>query len=872
MLSVTRHTLCLILLSLSVLACSDQSAEQSPEKSAEFLARAESYFQQAQYKVAIIEVKNALQEDRGNLAAYNLLADIYFQQGNHRASIGVLESLPTTNAESDLLLARNHMALGKANSALSTLRAAYADNKLTDSIAAQTLEAKALVITNDLTAAENLLGKLATRAKLPQELAEVELTKAMLAAKKNEDKQQLAALERAVKLDEGNIDALVMLARYHFNHDQLESAEDLLSQALFQLPSADGMTLQRLQILKAMVATLSRQGRSAEAMVYSKLIAEANPKAQELEVEFQQALEALQSGDLDAANEKLEQLYASNPNQILGSLLGLVRYSQGDFLEASELFQKSIDPETASSQALAVFAETQLRLAKPDAALKAIEMNIRDNSDNPDLLSLYGLALMFSGEQQRSGEVMRAALKLDPTLTRTRLALADLHNRQGEPEAALQQLQQAYEQAPDDLATQTKLLQQYQALSMPQARRQLVNELAAKPAVASQALAGMALLETDPERAEQVIAKAYAKDPTSQYTQNARLISAMQQQDYSAIQRYAEQILKREPNNLLALGAVASALSNAEDQQAALAYLTAYSEASVNHWSADLLLSQYYSRSGDLEQAIPLGESALSRSSFNPTATTNMLRLYQAAASSNLRAGDATAAKQHLLNALQLEPENGQILHLLVNAELAGDNLAQAQKIADQVEETAGNEYISLLIRGDIDKHQGNQQAAVLQYLDAWRLQSNDRLAKVIWSNLEPGSGITREEFLAQWQETLPNSFEALTLKGIQLQQRKQEQQALETYSRSLQLNPNQPIVLNNVAWIRLERGQTREALETAEQAYRLAPKNPAIIDTYAWILFKNGDRAGARSLMEKAVKLAPDNEDIAAHYREIKG
>src|SRR5690606_24272043 len=174
----------------------------------------------------------------------------------------------------------------------------------------------------------------------------------------------------------------------------------------------DNMTLQRMEVLQAMAATLSRQNRSGEAMIYSKLIAEANPKAQEIQTEFEQGIEKLKAGELKNAEEVFSRLYLNNNARLAGSVLGLIRFQQGDYEKAMQFFEDTIDPETASPELLRAYAESQLRMRHPEQALQTIEANVNEHPNDPDLLGVYGLALLATGKTDEGIAQLNRALEL----------------------------------------------------------------------------------------------------------------------------------------------------------------------------------------------------------------------------------------------------------------------------------------------------------------------------------------------------------------------------------------------------------------------------------------------------------------------------
>jgi tetratricopeptide (TPR) repeat protein len=867
--SILTKILSVVVVVFLLTACEENNSQEA-NKSTEYLARASSYFDQGQYKVAIIEIQNALQEDSNNIDAYALLGEIYYAQGNHLLSMNVLDSAPTQNEKTILLIAKNNLSLSKAKSALNVLNDAYKNNLLIDSIEASLIEAKSLVLLNKVTDAEKLLNKISNKTTNEEQLSDIETAKAKLFARTNRPQDQVTALNKAIKLHPSNIDALVMLADYHYRQNDYEAAEDKLSEALYNLPTTDSMTLKRMQILRAMVAILSQQGRSAEAMVYSKIIADANPKSQEIESEFQTALDALGKGDIDEAEKILTKLFDSSPNQISGSLLGLIKYSKGEFSEASNLFDRYVDPETASSQALSIYAETELRLKKPADALKAIESNIKDHSDNPKLLSVYGLALLYTGQTEKGIEVIKSTLQLDPTMSKLRLALIDNYNAQGKSNLALEQLELAHRHSPDDPHIAEKTLNQYSQMGLKNKHQSLINTLAASSVVENQVLAGLSLLQTNPKRAADIIDKAYQKEPKNLYALNAKTIESVNTKNTANTVKYAKETLNIDENRLFALAAIATAYSDSGNDKKAVDFLKEESNRSVNSWAADFLLSKYYLKNLNYKDSIRYLESSLSKSSFNDTVVRFSKDVYLANAAAEINNANYASAKKSIMDAIQLAPNDLSLQHFLISVELGNDNLTQAQKIAEEIEQLAPKSQTNHLVKGDISKHQGQHEEALLHYLDAWSIAPSDKIGKVIWANLRFGTALTPQQFIEDWKEKLPNSFEAITIEAMSYQEKNQIAKAMRSYKKSLELNPNQPIALNNIAWIYFEQKQYEQALSHAEQANKLAPQNPAILDTYGWIAFKSGDKDKAKDLIGQATKLAPNNAEIASHYKEI--
>ena len=91
---------------------------------------------------------------------------------------------------------------------------------------------------------------------------------------------------------------------------------------------------------------------------------------------------------------------------------------------------------------------------------------------------------------------------------------------------------------------------------------------------------------------------------------------------------------------------------------------------------------------------------------------------------------------------------------------------------------------------------------------------------------------------------------------------------ALAAYEQAVQQGEPGAVVLNNMAWLYLERNDPR-AVEFATRAYEQAPSRAEIVDTYGWVLFHQGRRAEGLAALQQALIIAPRNAEIALHVAE---
>ncbi|WP_439598390.1 tetratricopeptide repeat protein [Falsiroseomonas sp.] len=90
-------------------------------------------------------------------------------------------------------------------------------------------------------------------------------------------------------------------------------------------------------------------------------------------------------------------------------------------------------------------------------------------------------------------------------------------------------------------------------------------------------------------------------------------------------------------------------------------------------------------------------------------------------------------------------------------------------------------------------------------------------------------------------------------------------------FQRALELAPEQPYVLNYLAYTWVERGERLpEARRMLERAVELRPNDGNIVDSLGWALFRMGDIPGALAALERAVELEPRNSVINDHLGDV--
>lgn len=104
--------------------------------------------------------------------------------------------------------------------------------------------------------------------------------------------------------------------------------------------------------------------------------------------------------------------------------------------------------------------------------------------------------------------------------------------------------------------------------------------------------------------------------------------------------------------------------------------------------------------------------------------------------------------------------------------------------------------------------------------------------------------------------------------RGIALERSKQWPLAEADFNTALELEPDQPLVLNYLGYSWVEMGvNLSEAQRMIERAVEQRPEDGYIVDSLGWVLYRLGDFEGAVKHLGRAVELRPVDPVINDHY-----
>jgi tetratricopeptide (TPR) repeat protein len=111
-----------------------------------------------------------------------------------------------------------------------------------------------------------------------------------------------------------------------------------------------------------------------------------------------------------------------------------------------------------------------------------------------------------------------------------------------------------------------------------------------------------------------------------------------------------------------------------------------------------------------------------------------------------------------------------------------------------------------------------------------------------------------------------PNLAPAYFVRATVYERAGETNKAIGAYRKALTLNPKDPAVLNNLAWIYASREENLdEAIALALRAQDLAPNSASILDTLGFVYYRRKEYAKAELALKKAAEL--DATLAAVHY-----
>lgn len=874
-----------IALSLVLSGCGGKSAE-------EHFASATEFAQQQRLNEAIIELKSAVAAAPENADYRLLLGRLYMQSGDYFSAEKELARALDNGADVnevalDLLQANfraenyqqvlglfkddqrlndNKQQYATLYRALTEIEMGTADNalplfdSLVDSSSADVQAfAKAMLQIKNNAPAEALAILQQTAADSAAAL-EITYYKAQLALALGDDEVALAGFYQYLQQVPTALRTRLTVAQLELKAQRLDKAQAELDQILRFAPE-HGLT----NYLRALVAFENKDFSKAKEHIDKAISNRFNTTASRIMaglIHYQLGLNTQALAHLASVQS---QLGVYPPAQ---RLLTALQLQSGELTQAAG----SINNVALTEQDVNLAAVTAFELLKAgetalanDILKRIEEAGLNQNSAN---LTALGQLRLGIPEQMTAGiRDLEQALLLDPSRHDARLTLAASYIRQ----------------------------QQYDKASA------LAEEWITKPDTANagynlKALA--ALLTGKQDEAGVLLASAEEADPKSPFTLYLQAAIAQQQQDSAKAVNLLNQAVTNQPEYVPALlGLYALQRSQQQDTTKVVELIRNTQQKFPNNPAVLGLLVNVYQFENNHDAVVKLLEPMLNKpEQMTPFAMNALATAY----SVQRKLPETLALTERWY---KQDERNQQAALAYANALAVSNKHKEALQIIDNLLRRTPNNNDLRFIRFVLLAESGDYASALTAFeqlpkeLSATpQMQFQRGRLQLLNGQITPGLATLQESYNAVPDPVTAIAIAEALAKDVSFRRairfleehfakHGQEQRvysfygslvlqddiekAKEIYFDIFQNDPENPLILNNYAWILAASGEAQKAQPYVEKALTKLPQHPDILDTYGKVLKLQGRHKEAIAQFEKSLTIRPNHPEVQLNYAE---
>lgn len=876
----TVSALTAALLALAVAGCG-----ASPEES---MRQAQGYMDKADYKAAVLELKNVLQAQPENAQARMLLGHAHLAGGAYldaEKELSRAKDLGLKDPQLTILLARTWHKLSQVDKLL-TLEPPENGLEKPAHATLLALRAEAMLAKNQKAEAEQAL---ATAAGLDASNPDLLMVQARQATANEQIPHALELVEAALKQDARSLDALYLKAELLERLDRPDEAEKVLRQILGQ----DGRQFLAHLALAQQAYRLSNMDAADKAIQAAEKIA---PKAPA--VMYARGIHELRQDRNKEASEALTRVLSLSPDHLPSVLaLAAANYGLGNYEQSLQGARKVLAHLPGHPLASQVQAGALLRTGDAKGAIEVLQPLLKGRESDARLLAQLGAAHMQLREFNKAMDYLDRAATLDPTNPDIKSQQAAGHLARGETERALADLEQATRlteaAGQADLSLIVLNLRRKDYDEALQAIAALEKKLPNNP-VTHNLRAAALLGKEDRAGARKALQQALAIEPT--FLTAAVNLARMDMQDKNpgAARKVFEDVLAKDKNNLQAMLALADlALANKQEKDH-VAWLERAIKAHPAAIPPSAGLTRHYLGKQEPQKALTVAKATANANPDSPEAldllgTTQLATGDKAGAIATLTRltdkqkqspdahhrlamalgadGRNTEARASLRRALQLKPDHQPSLNALIRLELSENKPEAALALARDMQRLQAASPIGFGWEGDIHMVGKQPARAAKAYQHAIdKGAGTPFLIKLHAALAQSGDTKGAQTRLDAWLKAHPNDLTARAYAASQSMRQSQDKPAIALYEDILRKNPNHGEAANNLANL-YQRVKDPRALEMAERAHQLLPQHPAVLDTLGWLLVEQGQVAKGLPHLRQAATQAEKHPTIQYHY-----
>ncbi|MDH0868113.1 XrtA/PEP-CTERM system TPR-repeat protein PrsT [Mitsuaria sp. GD03876] len=881
----------------ALLALCASAAHADSVKAARYYEDALKRFERQDIDGAVIQLKNALQQDARMLTVHVLLGKALLMRSEAAAAeIEFNEALSQgiNRAEVAVPLAQALVAQGKQPEVFKL--PALVPDGLPDHIRKPLLLVRAAAA-SDLGDPVRAQAQIDLARAIPPENADTWLAEVPLRLRARQFDKAAAAADQALRLAPGNGEALYQRASVPHVQGRLDEAlkgyeraiaadprhlEAQLARAgllidlnrdadaLAQVQSALKLAPSEPRALYLTAVLAERRGDAAAAKAALKAVTtELDPVPIEF-IRFRPQALMLNGlahfglGEMEKAKPYLEYAQRQTPNSPLSKLLAQVYVAEPNLDRAGEVLEAYVKAYPGDGQALVMLATLQMAQGRHARAATLMQEALKTR-DAPEFRTALGLSLLRSGQSGDAIGELEKSFQRDPRQTYAGMALMSLYLRGGQPAKAVAIGEKLVKQAPSNPTTWIQLGVARKATGNLAGAREAYQKAAQLDAALPEAQLGLARVDITERKFDDA---------------QARLAAMLKADEKNADALYEMALLSEargqaaEVPRWLAKATDVSTGRNTRADQALVAWLLKQDQPGPALEAAKKLLGKApddpqtlitYARAQlanrDVNGARATLTNAARRSGFGADPLAQIAGL-------QLDARDLAGAAYSLDKALQTAPQHVGALALSSTVATQQGNLVLAEKQARQVIQLRPQAALGYSLLADVAQARKQPAQALEALRKAHEVQptSGSLLALMRALGRQDPAGKAAPELAERWLKTRPNDLAAWKALGDAQARAGVYPAARRSYETALKLKADDVDALNNLANTLVRQGDPAAATAVAERALALEPRNVAVIDTAGWAFHLAGNADRALQLLRDARLREPNSPDIRFH------
>ncbi len=849
------------------------------------LERARGHIEEREFAAAIIELKNALQQDPENTDARWLLAENYllFGEGlNAEKALARMETGRERDPAFRAALLQSLILQGRVEEAV-----AESEIRDGDDVSAQLLAYRAIALTG--THAHDQAQEAVTRAaELGPTDPVVLMARGVVAFALNDPEAAIEFVRRAEEIGTLSVEPYLI-------HGRIEQARGNYAEAEAAFRRADEIGPRRIDVHLGLAQALVAQAKSAEAIQVLNPLLLRDPEM--LAALLFRAQANLLLEQTEAARDDLRLLVGTNPDYLPGRLmLGRVLLADGRYEQAEDMIAPVVARHPEHEQARALLAEILVRNDQSEAALALMADEAVTKTTDPKTLEFLGSLYGRAGRVNEGIRYLREATELDPAnpSVKLKLALAEiaagdldkaareletidkqpylkehvdsiqllLSIEEGKFSEAIQQAQALLDADENASWAQFMLGNAYLGNGEVDKARAAFREVSEQNPGFTSAMVRLADLELqigNRDAAAEWFVKAAAISPDDEAIVIPLAVIRSQQGRFAEASELLERLRDKYPSASAPRLALAQLYIGQDDYDSALKAASEAAAIEPGNRRVELTLAIAYLGLNEGAKALEVLKRPGLAGLEGPEI--NLLR-----AAAQTKTGAIEKARDILASSLATSPDDFRTLVNYTKAQSRLGEIEGATKTAQSIQSRHPSAPAGYVLYGDLKAMIGDDDAADQAFKRAIELgggiQVGIRRFKLLYRNGKKDEAVQAMREWAQRAESRPYERYAL---AVALQQAGENAEAIAVYEAMLADGLVHPSAMNNLAWLYYEARDGR-AIEVAERAHQLAPGNPGISDTLGWIMVNQGQADLAIKHLKDAVNGAPQSPTVRYH------